>query len=104
MCGVRAVARFRLCLKSARCEPELKSPLIRELTRSCRENSISVTRVANMSSAATCFSDVSQKVKNCDTLWPHVYTGDMSKASLCSKNIQDDQDRIHDRTVAAMAG
>ncbi|CAI8902499.1 Conjugal transfer protein TraN [Pseudomonas sp. IT-P253] len=57
-----------------------------------------------MSSAATCTQDVSQKVKNCDTLRPHVYTGDMSKAYLCSKNIQNDQDRIHDRTAAAMAG
>ncbi|EJM11605.1 hypothetical protein PMI22_05449, partial [Pseudomonas sp. GM21] len=62
------------------------------------------TRVANMSSAATRSHNVSQKVKNCDTLWPDVYTGDMSEGYFCSKNIQNDQDRIHDRTVTAMAG
>ncbi|CAI8984656.1 Conjugal transfer protein TraN [Pseudomonas sp. IT-194MI4] len=71
---------------------------------SCRQNSIWVTRVANMSSAATCSKNVSQKVKNCDTLMSHVYTDDTSEGSFCSKIIQNDQDRIHDRTAAAMAG
>jgi predicted transcriptional regulator len=35
---------------------------------SCRQNSISGTRFVNVSPATTCSRDVSQKVKNCDTL------------------------------------
>ncbi|WP_370628227.1 hypothetical protein [Pseudomonas umsongensis] len=35
---------------------------------SCRQNSISATRFVNVSPATTCSRDVSQKVKNCDTL------------------------------------